>query len=126
MRVKTGSQTVVFSADTCYFQPLAEFAKNADLLIHEAMLSKGINALVERLSGAPGLRAHLIASHTMAEDVGRIAEAAKVRKLVLNHLVPADDPSFTDADWQEAIASEWDGPVTVGKDGMRILLTEGE
>ena len=86
---------------------------------------KGIDALVERLSGAPGLRAHLIASHTMAEDVGRIAEAAKVRKLVLNHLVPADDPSFTDADWQEAIASEWDGPVTVGKDGMRIFLSSG-
>jgi ribonuclease BN (tRNA processing enzyme) len=126
LRFKTVSQTVVFSADTCYFQPLAEFAKNADLLVHEAMLSKGIDALVERLPGAPGLRAHLIASHTMAEDVGRIAEAAKVRKLVLNHLVPADDPSFTDADWQEAIASEWDGPVTVGRDGMRILLTKGQ
>tara|TARA_B100001057_G_scaffold97853_1_gene94638 strand:+ start:96 stop:965 length:870 start_codon:yes stop_codon:yes gene_type:complete len=125
LRFKTGSQTVVFSADTCYFEPLAEFAKHADLLIHEAMLSKGIDALVARLTGAPGLRAHLIASHTMAEDVGRIAAAANVKQLVLNHLVPADDPKFTDADWQEAIAAEWDGPVTVGKDGMRILVTKG-
>ena len=125
LRFKTGSKTVVFSADTCYFKPLAEFAKNADLLVHEAMLRKGIDALVSRLPGAPGLRAHLIASHTMAEDVGRIAAAANVRQLVLNHLVPADDPNFTDADWKEAIAAEWDGPVTVGKDGMRILLTKG-
>ena len=123
LRFTSSMRSVVFSADTCYFPPLADFAQSADALVHEAMLGKGIDALVARLKSAPGLRAHLLASHTMAEDVGRIAAQAGVGQLILNHLVPADDPAFTDADWKEAVAQHWAGPVTVGKDGMRISLT---
>lgn len=124
LRFDTVSQSVVFSADTCYFPPLAEFAKGADMLVHEAMLGKGIDTLVARLKAAPGLRAHLLASHTMAEDVGRIAAQAEVGHLVLNHLVPADDPAITDNDWCQAIAQTWPGTVTVGKDGLRIPLRQ--
>ena len=123
LRFQSPSATVVFSADTCYFPPLAEFAKGADLLIHEAMLGAGIDALVARLKGAPGLRDHLLASHTMAEDVGRIAAMAGVKKLALNHLVPADDPAFSDKDWAHAVATHWDGEVIVGKDGLKIPLS---
>lgn len=124
LRLTSDTVSVVFSADTCYFPPLADFARGADMLIHEAMLGAGIDALVARLKGAPGLRQHLLASHTMAEDVGRIAAAANVGQLLLNHLVPADDPAFTDADWQAAVATYWAGPVTVGKDGMRLTLQQ--
>ena len=120
LRFSTSTLKVVFSADTCYFPPLAQFAKGAAVLVHEAILDKGIDALVKRLKGAPGLRAHLLASHTMAEDVGRIAAKAEVGQLVLNHLVPADDPDFNDDDWKDAVAKHWSGPVTVGKDGLQI------
>ncbi len=123
LRFSVPAHTVVFSADTCYFPPLGDFAKGADVLVHEAMLSKGIDALVARLKRAPGLRNHLLASHTMAEDVGHIAAQAGVGQLILNHLVPADDPAFTDDDWKDAIAQNWAGSVTVGKDGLRIPLT---
>lgn len=123
LRFTSSMHSVVFSADTCYFPPLAEFARGVDTLVHEAMLGKGIDALVSRLKHAPGLRAHLLASHTMAEDVGRIAAQANVGQLVLNHLVPADDPAFTEVDWKEAVAQHWTGSVTVGKDGMRISLS---
>lgn len=113
---------VVFSADTCYFPPLAEFAAKTDVLVHEAMLGAGIDALVARMKGAPNLRGHLMASHTLAEDVARIAAAADVGQLVLNHLVPADDPNFQADDWKAAIAPTWAGLVTVGYDGLRIEL----
>jgi len=122
LRFSSNAYNVVFSADTCYFPPLAQFAKGATVLVHEAMLGKGIDALVERLKGATGLRAHLLASHTMAEDVGRIAAEADIGQLVLNHLVPADDPACSDSDWIDAVAAHWAGPVTVGKDGLRIAL----
>ncbi len=122
LRFDTPGSVVVFSADTCFFPPLADFAKDADILVHEAMLEAGVDALVKRNPGAPNLRAHLMASHTCAQDVGRIAAEAGVGRLVLNHLVPSDDPAFGPQDWQAAIASTWDGPLIVGEDGLDITI----
>lgn len=116
------SRTVVFSADTCYFPPLAEFAEGADFLVHEAMLTEGIETLVRRTAGADRLREHLLASHTPAADAAKIASAAQVGTLVLNHLVPADDPAFEDKDWRTEVAKNWGGPTIIGKDGLRISL----
>ena len=115
--------SVVFSADTCYFPPLADFSKGADFLIHEAMLEEGIQSILDRTPGAASLEQHLRASHTMAPDVGKIAHDAGVGTLVLNHLIPADDPAFTDEDWRIAISQHWDGPLIVGKDGLKISLS---
>lgn len=120
LRFNAAGKTVVFSADTCYFPPLAEFAKHADVLIHEAMLRDGVENLIKRTPGAPRLRQHLFASHTLADQVGQIATDAGVKHLILNHLVPADDPNITDADWQRDIRKTWDGLLTVGHDGLRI------
>jgi ribonuclease BN (tRNA processing enzyme) len=122
LKFETPKLKIVFSADTKYFSPLAQFAYGADILIHEAMLDAGIDALVQRIGANPDLRQHLEARHTMAPDVGKIATAASVKHLVLNHLVPADDPEFTDAHWHKALSQTWDGPLSVGKDGMVIDL----
>lgn len=123
LRFEAGGKSIVFSADTCYFPPLAEFAKRADILVHEAMLTAGIDNLVARTPGADRLREHLIASHTPADDAGRIAQAAMVGKLVLNHLVPADDPDFSAADWTAEVSKTWKGPVVIGRDGLVIPIT---
>jgi len=123
LRFDAANSSVVFSADTCYFPPLVDFANNADVLVHEAMLGAGIDALVKRIKGAPGLRAHLVASHTLVEDVGRIATAANVEQLVINHLVPGDTTDFTDDDWATAIKGTWSGKFSVGTDGLVIALT---
>ncbi len=120
LRFDAAGRSVVFSADTCYFEPLAAFASGADVLVHEAMLTDGIDALVERTNGGARLRNHLLASHTPASDVGRIATQARVKHLVLNHLVPIDDPAFTTADWQAEAARHWNGRTTIGADGLVI------
>lgn len=117
-----GSKVVTFSGDTCYHPPLAAFAAGSDVLVHEALLPEGIDAILVKTGGGEGLRAHLVASHTMIDDVGRIAAQAGVGRLVLNHLVPVDDPAFTDAMWQARAAAAYKGPVVVAKDGMEILL----
>jgi ribonuclease BN (tRNA processing enzyme) len=126
LRFDGPNHSIVMSADTCYFPALANFAKNADTLVHEAMLEAGIDALVARMKGAPGLRDHLMASHTMVADVGRIATKANVKNLILNHLVPADDPAFDDNDWLTTIGATWSGPTTVGKDAMSIPLVTNQ
>lgn len=115
-------KSVTFSGDTAYFPPLAGFARDSDLLVHEALLPAGVEAIIAKTGLGDKLRNHLYASHTKAEDVGRIAAAAGVGRLVLNHLVPADDPGITAADWLAEVARVWDGKTDVGTDGMEILL----
>lgn len=122
LRFESAGTSVVFSADTCYFPPLADFSAGADILVHEAMLTAGVDKLVARTASAGRLREHLMASHTPAADVGRIASDAKVGQLVLNHLVPADDPDFGDTDWRDEVSRTWKGPLIVGRDGLRIAL----
>ncbi|MCH2095346.1 MAG: MBL fold metallo-hydrolase [Rhodobacteraceae bacterium] len=122
LKFEAQDKRVVFSSDTCYFPPLADFAHQADVLIHEAMLTAGVDRLIERTPGAKRLREHLMASHTAADEVGQIAATARVKHLVLNHLIPADDPDFGDADWQQEVAKTWNGRMTVGHDTMTITF----
>ncbi|MEO9337326.1 MBL fold metallo-hydrolase [Mesorhizobium sp. SB112] len=124
LRFEFGARSVVFSADTAYFPPLAEFAKGADILVHEAMLEDGVDRLVARTGNGARLKEHLMASHTLAADAGRIADAAKVGRLVLNHLIPADDPEFGEAEWQEAVRKSWNGALTIGRDGLVVELAD--
>jgi len=117
-----GSRTVTFSGDTAYFPPLAGFAAGSDVLVHEAMLAEGIDLIVAKTGLGERLRAHLHAAHTVVEDAARIAQAAAVGRLVLHHLIPVDDARFTAADWHARAAEVWNGPVTLGRDGLEIEL----
>jgi ribonuclease BN (tRNA processing enzyme) len=117
-----GGGSVVFSADTAFFPPLAAFAAGADILVHEAMLEKGIDRLVTRTANGARLRQHLLASHTLAADAGRIAAEAGVKRLVLNHLIPADDPEIGEGDWVSAVRKSWQGALTIGRDGLVVPI----
>ncbi|MFL5617438.1 MAG: MBL fold metallo-hydrolase [Gemmatimonadaceae bacterium] len=66
------------------------------------------------------LKEHILTGHTSAEDAGRVAQAAGVKRLVLSHLVPADDPTITDEMWLSAARVHFAGQVTVGKDLLEI------
>jgi ribonuclease BN (tRNA processing enzyme) len=115
-------RAVVFSGDTAYLPALADFARGADILLHEAMYGPGVDALVARVRNGSRLKEHLIASHTLVEDAGRIATAAGVKQLVLNHLIPADDPDVRPEHWQQAVAATWRGPVSVARDALVIAI----
>jgi ribonuclease BN (tRNA processing enzyme) len=115
-------KTVVFSGDTAYNPKLAEFAKGADYLVHEVQYGPGVEALAKRVPNAKNALKHFLASHTMTDDVGRIAAAAGVKNLVLSHFVPGDDPSITDEMWAEGVRKHYKGNVLVGRDLMSIDL----
>ncbi|MBC7280443.1 MBL fold metallo-hydrolase [Hoeflea sp.] len=122
LRLTQDGRVIVFSSDTAYFPPLAEFARDADILVHEAMHPDGVDRLVERTGNGARLKAHLLASHTMAADAGRIARDAGVAHLVLHHLVPADDPAIAEIHWTEQVRTSWDGALTIGRDGLDLPL----
>ncbi|MDG4896781.1 MBL fold metallo-hydrolase [Mesorhizobium sp. WSM4976] len=123
LRFEHGGTSVAFSADTAFFPPLAEFARSADILVHEAMLEEGVERLVARTGNGARLREHLFASHSLAEEAGRIASDAGVKRLVLNHLIPADDPAIGDADWVAAVRKTWPGDLTIARDGLVVQLS---
>ncbi|MEJ6405022.1 MBL fold metallo-hydrolase [Yoonia sp. 2307UL14-13] len=123
LRFVADGVTVVLSGDTAYMPEMADFARGADLLVHEAMLRDGVDALCNRMTnGDARLRAHILNSHTDAADVGRIARDAGVKQLALHHFVPDGDPDFTDEDWENAVRQHWSGPLFLGKDGKVIEL----
>ena len=119
-RFDAKDRSVVISGDTAYAPELAEFAKGADVLVHEVMYLPGVEALLKRLPNAQRLREHLLAAHTLPEDVGKIAAQAGVKTLVLTHFVPGDDASITDEQWAEGVRKHFNGRVIVGKDLMEI------
>lgn len=120
---RTTNSHVVFSGDTAPLAALEDFARGADLLIHEAMLESALPALTARVGNcSEKLMQHLLRSHSSAEDGAKTAANAGVKALVLSHLIPADDPDYGETDWREAVADAWTGPLFIGRDGLRIPI----
>ncbi|OWZ91535.1 MBL fold metallo-hydrolase [Sinorhizobium sp. LM21] len=124
LRFDDAEASVVFSSDTAYFPPLADFAKGADILVHEAMLAEGVDRLVARTGNGARLKEHLLASHSFAEQAAAIAAAAGVGRLVLHHLIPADDPEISEAHWIAAARKNWAGALTIATDGLVVKIAD--
>jgi len=116
-RFDTPDRSIVISGDTRYSEALVALAKGADLLIHEALYVEAVPQATRE--NAPGLREHLLMSHTATEDVGRVAERAGVKKLVLSHLVPVS-PQITDDMWLAGVRKHFTGEAIVGRDLMEV------
>ncbi|MDB5520444.1 MAG: fold metallo-hydrolase [Tardiphaga sp.] len=121
-KFETPDGTIVFSSDTAYNPKLAEFAKGADVLVHECLYVPAVDRLVIKTKNGATLKKHLMDSHTTTEDVGRIAQAAGVKVLVLSHFVPGDDPEVTDDDWTRDVKIHFTGKIIVAKDLMQLAL----
>ncbi len=120
---RTRRSHVVFSGDTAPIAALEDFARDADLLIHEAMLETALPALMERIgNGSDKLMAHWLRSHTFAHDAAKTATRAGVRRLALSHLIPSDDPAYGLKNWKDACDGSYDGELVIGQDGIRIDL----
>ncbi len=113
-------RSIVISGDTARSDALVHLAQGADVLVHEALWVPAVDQIVGSVANASTLKKHIMASHTAAEDCGRVAEAAGVKTLVLSHLVPPDNPMITDQMWIDAASKYFRGRVVVGKDLMEI------
>ena len=125
-RFNAPDRSIVLSGDTAYSPGLVELARGADVFVCEAMTMAQQKALAGRQQGAGGgesINRHVLETHSTTEDVGRMAAEAKVKSVVLYHLlgVPAAGRGGTP---EEAFIPDvkkfFDGPVIVGNDQMRI------
>ena len=121
LKFETETAKIVFGADTAYFPPLAEFARDADILVHEAMHLGGAKQICDVLKDTkPKLWDHFMASHTPCEDVGRIAASANCKTLVVNHFVPEIGFRVSKDEFETAIRSTFAGDLVLGKDLLSI------
>jgi ribonuclease BN (tRNA processing enzyme) len=118
-------RSIAFSGDTVPLEAVAKMAKGADVLVHEIMYVPAVEKYIKDqiAKGRPvkfePFMAHMNASHSPSDDVGRIAQEAGVKTLVLSHLTPAID-SITDDTWREPVAKYFKGEIIVGKDLMVV------
>jgi ribonuclease BN (tRNA processing enzyme) len=118
-------RSIVFSGDTAPSDAVAKLAKGAHVLVHETMYVPAVEKYIKGqiAQGRPvkfeAFMAHMKADHTPSEDVGRIAQEAGVKTLVLSHLTPAID-SISDDTWREPVAKYFKGEIIVGKDLMVV------
>jgi ribonuclease BN (tRNA processing enzyme) len=113
-RFDTADRSIVFSGDTVPLEAVAELAKGADVLVHEAIYTPAIDEMAHLFKG-PTWREHMLGGHTSVEDAAGIAAAAGVGTLVLNHLFPPDD-SIPEERWIECARERFAGEVLVGRD----------
>jgi ribonuclease BN (tRNA processing enzyme) len=119
-RFDSRDRSIVISGDTIRSEALIRLARGADVLVHEALYVPAVDRLVARVPNAATLKKSIISHHTAIEDVGRVAEAAGVKTLVLSHFVPPDDPDITDQMWIDGARSTFKGQIIVGKDLLEI------
>jgi ribonuclease BN (tRNA processing enzyme) len=120
-KFETPDGVIVFSSDTNYNPKLADFAKGADVLVHEALYLPWVDRLVTRIKNGATMKKHLLESHTAAEDVGRIADAAQVKILVMSHLVPGE-LDVNDDEWRGEASKTFKGRIIVARDLMELKL----
>ena len=122
-RFDTPDRSVVFSGDTRKVDALINLAKGADVLICEAQFLPGIRGLAERLAADPSrveaVYKSISGNALSVEQAGEVAQAARVKTLVLNHFVPGDD-SIPEHVWLQAARKGFSGEVIVGRDLLEI------
>ncbi|MGA2193790.1 MAG: MBL fold metallo-hydrolase [Bryobacteraceae bacterium] len=106
-RFEAGGKVIVISGDTTYSASLLEAARDCDILVHEFYSQKGWDAR------APDWQRYHAAYHTSAIDLGKLAAAAKPKKLVLYHELPMGQPPEQVI---REIRQHFSGDVIYGKD----------
>lgn len=125
-RFDTPTRSVVFSGDTAYSDKVVRLAKNADIFVCETMdtvaTRKAFDAQVAKGAyhdNPEGVWNHIVASHSPCKDAGRMAAEAKVKTLVLNHLVPGGlNPHHVDSSYVDQISPHFSGKIIVAADQM--------
>lgn len=104
MRFECDGRTLVYLADTNYMETLADFARDADVLICEATMP-------ERAPDEPKSDGHLTGA-----EAGRLAQLAGVGHLLVTHIWVENGLSVTGAQARSA----FDGAITVATSGVRV------
>ncbi|GAE36783.1 MBL fold metallo-hydrolase [Halalkalibacter akibai] len=104
MKIKSQDKTIVYTADSSYFSELADFAKEADLLIAECS----------------GYETDQVSQygHMNSRDVGLLANQAQPAQLLLSHLPHKGDHKQL----QSEVAKQFFGVTLLARAGLTFNL----
>jgi ribonuclease BN (tRNA processing enzyme) len=114
-RFETPEGVIAFSGDTRPTANVVRLARDADILVHEVISRPAMERL---MPGRVSALDAIVAYHTSVDDVGRIATAAGVKKLVLSPILP---PTAADGDF-EVVRATFAGEMLVGHDLDEIVV----
>ena len=107
-RFDDGTHSIVITGDMRPNPNLIRYAAGADILVHEAYVG---------LSSSSNTRWSIRDYHSSAKEAGEAAEKAKVKILVLTHLIPGN---ATEQDFLNEARLAFSGKIIVGRDLLRV------
>ncbi|WP_164156550.1 MBL fold metallo-hydrolase [Sandarakinorhabdus rubra] len=129
-RIAYKGRVVVVSGDTAASPAVANAAKGADLLVHEALQPRLVAGITRGLeaSGQPRtaqITRDILTYHTTPEQAASLAAEAGVGQLVLTHIAPPLPSRLFHAAFLGDAPQRFGGPILIASDGLRLFLPAG-
>ncbi len=127
-RLEREGRAITISGDTNPCPGLLAGAMDADMLVCDSMNREMMNRFQDRLTAAGNpLQASLLADahsyHASTQDAAAIARDARVKRLVLAHLLPPiPDEGPIAEQFAAGLDAIYDGPITVARDLQRLAV----
>jgi ribonuclease BN (tRNA processing enzyme) len=120
-RIEAGGRSIVYTGDTGWSDNVIRLAQGADVLVSEVIDMNAMEAALRRAPDLPAaalapMLAHMVQDHLTPDQVGRLAAAAHVGRVVLTHLAPGNDDEPDTRGYTTGISAHYRGPVTVAND----------
>ncbi|NOT41366.1 MAG: ribonuclease Z [Alphaproteobacteria bacterium] len=129
-RITYKGRTAVISGDTKKSRAVEQRAAGVDLLVHEA-LSPKLVGMIGNAAKAGGqqnitkIMHDILDYHTTPEEAAGIAARAKVKVLLLYHIVPPLPVSALEGPFLGTAREIYTGPLYVGRDGDFVTMPAG-
>jgi ribonuclease BN (tRNA processing enzyme) len=120
-RFESPTRTVVFTGDTGPSAAVAELARGADVLVSEIIDTKAeLSSIARRTTGSSvsqqPLIDHMLKEHLAPDELGKLARAAGVKRVILTHFAPGEDSETDVSGYVKGVERYFAGPVTPGRD----------
>lgn len=106
--IKNGNKKLVYTSDTLYNDALKDAAFEADILVHEGMMVKAMDALANKVK------------HSTSFMAGKFANSTKAKQLVLVHIAPS--LIGNERILLEEAAETYNGPISIPFDGSVYIV----
>jgi ribonuclease Z len=129
-RIAYKGRVVVMSGDTAASPAVAQAARGADVLIHEALQPRLVGGITQGLtaSGQPRtaqITRDILNYHTTPEQAADLASKAGVHELVLTHIAPPLPSRLFHAAFLGDAPQRFGGRIHIADDGLRLFLPAG-
>jgi ribonuclease BN (tRNA processing enzyme) len=115
-RFDLADRSIVYTGDTGPSEPVTELARGADLLVSELIDPKFFETFSAQQKRGREMREHLVDHHITPDQVGQMAAKAKVKRVVITHLVAGRNPNVDTAPYVAGVKKWFSGPVEIADD----------